>query len=358
MAQRDIQEENKQLLKVLGKQKDDIAALNERNRKQNEQLNQLERRLSALKERAHQLTSTQNAELPTEHHMPISTNFTPKKISPNDIPSWESIAETAAKYQDITLSDLLTFEEIAHARAKAERITEDFSNNIRLTKDDLSLLAFATSLQSARWLMVDKVLKHIDKPLTLLPVLTVDESLQLENLVGTEDIELLESEVNQEFQMEKRNWVALISNIVDQYQKINPQILKKFGLPDINQLSMPDKVTLVGKQAAVPLAINIGIAQMHNKTYDPQKDGERKYFDARTRKIILYSNILASAGNITYTTTTEDWTRVDVGGILISATRLLEDIGYLTKLEDKYLKEELEKIWKKEMNDLEEHFSD
>ena len=85
-------------------------------------------------------------------------------------------------------------------------------------------------------------------------------------------------------------------------------------------------------------------------------DGDRKLYEVRTRKIICISNALASAGNIAYAAATENWKKLDVGGILVTLYRLFTDINFMTRVKKEFIEHEMDKVLEKEIKELDSYF--
>jgi hypothetical protein len=68
------------------------------------------------------------------------------------------------------------------------------------------------------------------------------------------------------------------------------------------------------------------------------------------------SNLMASSGNVALTATTEAWMKLDLGGLLVTATRAMQDVSYLTALEDEFLRQHMNKALEKELQDIDSHF--
>ena len=90
-------------------------------------------------------------------------------------------------------------------------------------------------------------------------------------------------------------------------------------------------IKTIGYQAVVSIIINMLITLIHGLFYNKDKDGERNIYEVRTRKVLLYSNSLASVGNIAYSAATQQWGKLDIGGIIVTITRLFSDIRFITK---------------------------
>ena len=61
-----------------------------------------------------------------------------------------------------------------------------------------------------------------------------------------------------------------------------------------------------GISAVLSILINMVISLLHGLYYDEGSDGNRDLFEVRTRKILLYSNTLASTGNVADTLITKN----------------------------------------------------
>lgn len=101
---------------------------------------------------------------------------------------------------------------------------------------------------------------------------------------------------------------------------------------------------------------------VHGLYYDGKNEKERKLYEIKTRKILLYSNVISSTSNIIYSYITQNIKSLDIGGLGVTISRIVSDINFInsikreflnTKLSEKYQEEiekldiEIEKILKK-----------
>ena len=108
---------------------------------------------------------------------------------------------------------------------------------------------------------------------------------------------------------------------------INPDLareLSKYGLDMLNVLT-------VGKQAFGSVLVNMVIAVLHRMMM-PEGADERLY-KAKTKKIIAYANALATSSNLFYTSLTDQWNKLDVGGSLVSICEIIKTSNFLTDLQ-------------------------
>lgn len=97
----------------------------------------------------------------------------------------------------------------------------------------------------------------------------------------------------------------------------------------------------VTRGAALAGLINQLIATMHRLFYSSERDGSETAYEIRTRKILSYSNALATGSNVVVTVFTRDLTKLDVGGILVALYRFMEDDAFIQSVKRDFLKNEI-----------------
>jgi hypothetical protein len=118
--------------------------------------------------------------------------------------------------------------------------------------------------------------------------------------------------------------------------------LSKYGLDMANTLT-------VVKQASFAAMINAVIGMIHYMFFDPFKDNSRKLYEVRTRKILTYSNLLASASNVIFVainTATGNKTsiqKLDIGGFIVTIHRLISDQMFIQKVKEEFVFENFNK---------------
>ncbi len=109
--------------------------------------------------------------------------------------------------------------------------------------------------------------------------------------------------------------------------------LANFGVDAAN-------VIQVGRQMTYAHLINVLISILHGLFYDEAIDTSLNFYQARTRKILSYSNIIASTSNIILSTVTRQLDFLDIGGLAITLLRLITDTKFITNLKEEFLREE------------------
>lgn len=180
---------------------------------------------------------------------------------------------------------------------------------------------------------------------------------------------------------EKTSMPEIMSNLKDEFSNkpeiIGISFLKQavhFGsdvftrqglpLPVINLVSPEASRILMGpnaridlwsvtKGAVLAMVINKLVEMFHRLWFDPNRDNERLY-EVRTRKIIVYSNTLASVLNAGYVAATKDFRKLDIGGIAVALWRLFTDTAKIRQIRAEFIEKTLSDELKKEEDEINE----
>lgn len=90
---------------------------------------------------------------------------------------------------------------------------------------------------------------------------------------------------------------------------------------------------------------------VHKLYYDSSCD-DKKLYEVRTRKVLTYSNMLSSVINVGYVGITKDLSRLDVGGILVTLWRILNDEKKIRKIEEDFIQKILDNEFKQEEDEV------
>ncbi|HWR08948.1 hypothetical protein [Sporomusa sp.] len=127
---------------------------------------------------------------------------------------------------------------------------------------------------------------------------------------------------------------------------ISPKIadtLADYGIDMANVLT-------VAKQVAYAELINVIIGMIHYLFYDPIRDGSRRLYEVRTRKVITYSNLISSASNVlrvaieSYLGNQAALKKLDVGGFLVTIYRLLNDAKFIREVKEEFVFNNFDKL--------------
>ena len=117
----------------------------------------------------------------------------------------------------------------------------------------------------------------------------------------------------------------------------------------------------VGASAGASVLINTIISAVHGCMLLFQDDGEefsKELYQARTRKIIMYSNVIASSSNVISTVLTKDVNNLDIGGLLVTLYRVFNDTRFINKLEYEFLNSGLSKVYEERYAQVAEYFDE
>lgn len=111
-------------------------------------------------------------------------------------------------------------------------------------------------------------------------------------------------------------------------------------------------IKTVGKQAAFSILINMIIGLIHGLYNTGTTEEEIKLYEVKTRKILLYSNIIASTSNILQSYITKDIKKLDLGGLLVTLYRIVTDIPFIEKIKSEFVNTKLSEQYQKEIEEL------
>lgn len=110
------------------------------------------------------------------------------------------------------------------------------------------------------------------------------------------------------------------------------------------------------KSAAYAMLINKLIAGVHFLFFNPSDDFDMKLYTVRTRKIVLYSNIIATTSDVIQTSfraycgDENALKNFDFGGFLVTLYRLVSDTAYIQKVKEEFIFNEWDRIIESENN--------
>lgn len=143
----------KSLSEETAKTSDDIGALAK-------DLDNLQKRLAEISgikipQRTIDVANAQQKAIPE-----ATPTMSSQKIPLSSLPRWEDIVDQAEREypEDVVIEDLLSQEEFQYAIEDTQRINAEFARKTKLNKLDISFIAFATALQTARWILTRLIL--------------------------------------------------------------------------------------------------------------------------------------------------------------------------------------------------------
>lgn len=122
--------------------------------------------------------------------------------------------------------------------------------------------------------------------------------------------------------------------------------------PEMSGFLIGNQVDVYGtaKSAAAAILINKLIEMCHRLFY--QQGDDLKLYEVRTRKILTYSNTLSSIINVGYVGATRNVKKLDVGGIMVTLWRLLNDKEEIRKIKRDFVNMTLDGELKREEDEV------
>lgn len=173
----------------------------------------------------------------------------------------------------------------------------------------------------------------------------------------------------------RTDWHCLAAALVAQGAHLKSDEYTKMGLPvpilstlneewasklyseHYDSLCLQRDVNTVVESALTSIFINMIISFIHGMFYDPAKHGKNKdLYEVRTRKILLLSNSIATSSNLVYTCITKNPHKLDIGGILVTLSRLFFDLRFIARVKEEFIQNALDKDMNRtlaELDDLE-----
>ena len=96
-------------------------------------------------------------------------------------------------------------------------------------------------------------------------------------------------------------------------------------------------VITVSRQASYSILINTIIAMLHGLFYKGETAMDRKLYEVRTRKILSYSNLAATSGNLAITALTQNMSMLDLGGLGVTIYRLITDRKFIRQVKEEFI---------------------
>ena len=124
-------------------------------------------------------------------------------------------------------------------------------------------------------------------------------------------------------------------------ETISPELAGRLYKQNYDELCMLRDIKIVGLSAFVSIFFNMIIGLVHGLFYDPDKDQSRELYEVRTRKILSCSNAIGSSSNIIYAIIEKKPRDLDLGGLLVTISRLFMDVKFICKIKKEYIESNL-----------------
>jgi hypothetical protein len=119
--------------------------------------------------------------------------------------------------------------------------------------------------------------------------------------------------------------------------------LYKEGYDSLCLLKDLKNIAVVAAQTLFSILINMIISLVHGLYYDSSKYPNRDSYEVKTRKILIYSNLIASTSNVIYVGARYSVgdayaiKSLDIGGILVTIYRLINDTEFIRQVKHEFI---------------------
>lgn len=120
-------------------------------------------------------------------------------------------------------------------------------------------------------------------------------------------------------------------------------VLSNSSVEKLTQYISAGDIIKVGASAKLAELINLLISTLHMLMYDPTSTISKDVYNVRTRKIIMYSNLIATGSNVLWVSgnmmagNETAVKQLDIGGLLVTIKRLMTDTKYIQQIKEEFV---------------------
>lgn len=114
---------------------------------------------------------------------------------------------------------------------------------------------------------------------------------------------------------------------------INPKLASKLAERGLDMAN----ILTVSKQIEYAIFINTIIAMLHSFLFEGSTEMEEKLHEVKTKKIIAYSDIIASASNLGVVAFTKNLNLLDIGGITVAILDFIKYKEFQKKVKEEFI---------------------
>ena len=100
----------------------------------------------------------------------------------------------------------------------------------------------------------------------------------------------------------------------------------------------------ITRGAALSSLINMLIAAIHGLFCTETTEMEQKLYQVRTKKILAYSNAIATSSNVAVVAITKNVKKLDVGGAMVTIYQLITSKKFIQEVKEEFIYGSYEKM--------------
>ena len=133
-------------------------------------------------------------------------------------------------------------------------------------------------------------------------------------------------------------------------ETFDPSLAGELYKNNYDSLCLVKDLTIINLQSSISILINMLITLIHGLYYDPDKFETREIYEAKTRKILMYSNLISMNSNLIWVGgnaligNETEWTDLDIGGFIVTMYRLVTDTNYIQSIKEEFVFGEFNKL--------------
>ncbi len=126
-------------------------------------------------------------------------------------------------------------------------------------------------------------------------------------------------------------------------EAFSSELAGKLYKENYDSLILMKDIAVVGVQAVGAILINMVISLIHGLYYNPEIYSSREIYEVKTRKILMYSNLISSTSNLIWVggnaalgneAALKD---LDIGGIMVTMYRLVSDTNFIRAVKEEFI---------------------
>lgn len=120
-------------------------------------------------------------------------------------------------------------------------------------------------------------------------------------------------------------------------------ILSRKQVDNLTKYISSGDIIKIGTSSMLAELINLLISTLHTLMYDSAMNMSRELYSIKTRKIIMYSNAIATGSNILWLGGNMvagnglAFRQLDIGGLIVTIKRLMNDVEYIRKIKEEFV---------------------
>lgn len=108
----------------------------------------------------------------------------------------------------------------------------------------------------------------------------------------------------------------------------------------------------IGTSMTMSVFINFLIAVLHTLMYKSTSEISKELYSIKTRKIILYSNIIATGSNILEVSISKNIENLDIGGLMVTLYRIVSDVSFMTEIKKEFINTKISEKYEEKIKKL------